>query len=227
MHVREPLRGKERERHATSGDRLERIEGEFAVKVDHYQPQDFAGAYRICLATGASGDDATELYADPNLLGHVYVGPYLAFEPAHAFVLRDTANVVGYSLGARDTAEFEATCAARWWPPLRAMYPQDRERPDRDARMVGKIHEPDRTSEDLLEEYPSHLHIDLLPVAQGHGHGRAMLEAVVASLFDAGSPGVHLGVGAKNERAIGFYRHLGFEQLQAVPGALIMGRRAP
>ena len=30
-----------------------------------------------------------------------------------------------------------------------------------------------------------------------------------------GSPGVHLGVSNRNQRAIGFYRHLGYEELAA------------
>lgn len=195
--------------------------------VDRYRPTDFAAAYRICLATGASGRDATALYADPNLLGHIYVGPYLVLEPAHAFVLRKGSEVVGYALGARETAGFEAACTSHWWPPLRAMYPQDRARPDRDERLVRKIHQPDVTPTERVASHPSHLHIDLLPAAQGQGHGRTMLETVVQSLFDAGSPAVHLGVGASNERAIGFYRHLGFEEIAAMPGALVMGRRAP
>lgn len=38
---------------------------------------DRAALYRICLETGASGQDATHLYADPLILGHVYAGPYL------------------------------------------------------------------------------------------------------------------------------------------------------
>lgn len=195
------------------------------MRVDRYQPLDFTGAYRVCLATGASGADATDRYADPNLLGHVYVGPYLAFEPAHAFVLRDGDAVVGYSLGAFDTASFEVACEAHWWPPLRAMYPRERTRPARDAALVDKLHTPDGAPRDLLERYPSHLHIDLLPQAQGQGRGRAMLEAVLDSLAEAGSPGVHLGVGASNTRAIGFYEHLGFERLQVLPKALLMGRR--
>lgn len=197
------------------------------MKVDGYRPQDLAGAYRVCLATGAGGADATDLYADPNLLGHVYVGPYLAFEPAHAFVLRDGDAVVGYSLGAFDTGAFEARCETHWWPPLRAMYPHERERPTRDARLVDAIHAPRPTPRDLLETYPSHLHIDLLPQAQGQGRGRAMLEAVLDSLWVAGSPGIHLGVGAANRRAIGFYEHLGFETLHTLPDELLMGRRAP
>ena len=53
----------------------------------------------------------------------------------------------------------------------------------------------------------------LLPEGQGGGNGRRMLETLFDALRDLGVPGVHLGVGADNTRAIGFYEHLGFRRL--------------
>jgi ribosomal protein S18 acetylase RimI-like enzyme len=193
------------------------------VKVDRYGPDDLTGVYRVCLETGDAGSDATALHDDPNLLGHVYVGPYACLQPNHAFVLRDGDEVLGYALGALDTAAFERACEARWWPPLRAMYPRDRDRRPRDAELVGRIHTPERTPDGLLADWPSHLHIDLRRPAQGRGFGRAMIEAVVASLREAGSRGIHLGVARTNARAIGFYEHLGWRRLREDGDALLMG----
>jgi len=69
------------------------------------------------------------------------------------------------------------------------------------------------------EAYPSHLHIDLLPRAQGRGFGRRMLEQVMSRLRQRGSPGVHLGVSAFNTPAIGFYDRLASARLSAqAPG---------
>ncbi|MDZ7799678.1 MAG: N-acetyltransferase [Trueperaceae bacterium] len=197
------------------------------MQVDRCRPGDLAGAYRVCLATGDAGRDATHLHADPNLLGHLYVGPYLALEPGHAFVLRDGDEVAGYALGALDTAAFEARCEARWWPPLRAMYSRDVARPKVDAALVDALHDPARTPPPRLVSWPSHLHVDLLPHAQGHGHGRAMIEALLHALSASGSTGVHLGVAPKNERAIGFYRHLGFLPVAEEADARIMARTLP
>lgn len=194
------------------------------MNVDRFHPSDLAGTYRVCLATGDRGSDATHLHADPNLLGHLYVGPYVCLEPAYAFVLRDGDAVTGYALGALDTADFEARCEARWWPPLRAMYPLDVPRPAADDALARAIHAQERTPASRLASWPSHLHIDLLPSAQGRGHGRAMLEAVLRALDEAGSPGVHLRVARNNARAIGFYQHLGFERLEEERDTLIMGR---
>ena len=77
----------------------------------------------------------------------------------------------------------------------------------------------------LVGDFPSHLHIDLLPVAQGRGNGRRLLERLLAVLRADGSPGVHLGVSRRNVRAIGFYRALGFEELVDDDRHVVFGRR--
>ncbi|HKI55840.1 MAG TPA: GNAT family N-acetyltransferase [Trueperaceae bacterium] len=207
-------------------------------------PGDEAALYRICLLTGDSGGDATALYRDPQLIGHVYVGPYAALEPEHALVLADgdpangvsdgDAGLCGYAVGALDTAAFNARVRESWLPPLRARYPDPAGDPagwSRDQRLMRVLHHPDDafplTLEPRLAPYPSHVHIDLLPRAQGRGLGRSLLEALLARLRDDGSPGVHLGVGSRNLRAIGFYQHLGFARLFAAGegGAVWMGKR--
>lgn len=89
-----------------------------------YRPGDRPALYQICLRTGDNGRDATGRYADPELLGHVYVGPYLALAPQLALVLdRGDGTPVGYALGAADSAAFAARCEADWWPALRRRYP--------------------------------------------------------------------------------------------------------
>ena len=43
--------------------------------IRRYRSGDLRDLYRICLRTGKSGDDATALYRDPDLLGHIYAAP--------------------------------------------------------------------------------------------------------------------------------------------------------
>ena len=89
-------------------------------------------------------------------------------------------------------------------------------------------HHPDYFCPEPYERYPSHLHIDLLPRAQGRGYGRRMIEQVLNALRRRQSPGVHLGVSERNTRAIAFYRRLGFHELIRVgsgaAGCVYMGR---
>jgi ribosomal protein S18 acetylase RimI-like enzyme len=186
-----------------------------------YRPDDLDDLYRICLETGASGQDATSLYSDPRLIGHVFAAPYGLFEPALAFVAEDEAGVGGYVLGALDSRAFQERLEAEWWPPLRARYadpaadgiPVDEWTTDQ--RMAHSIHRPESKSAELLERYPSHLHLDLLPRLQGQGEGRRLIGTLLDALRARGSCGVHFVVGGKNQRAVGFYRHLGLPELEA------------
>ncbi len=185
---------------------------------------DLPGAYRACLRTGDAGRDATGLYLDPDLLGHVYVGPYLVGQPGVGLVPVDSAGVAGYLLAALDTRAFEAWAEAEWWPALRDRYPP-RDEATPDAELVRIIHAPPRAPDALVDEFPAHLHIDLLERARGQGLGRSLVETLLADLRARGVPGVHLDVAADNELAIGFYRHLGFREVQPLPTSVLMGLR--
>jgi ribosomal protein S18 acetylase RimI-like enzyme len=188
-------------------------------------PAEVDRLYDICLRTGASGGDATPLYADPRLLGEVYLGAYLALEPDLAFVVESDGAAAGYVLGARDTAAFEARCEREWWPALRARYPLGsfpEESPD--EGLVRQIHDPHVTDRLVLADFPAHLHVDLLPAAQGGGNGRRLLATLFDALRAAAVPGVHLGVAEDNTSAIGFYEHLGFTRLD-VDSGLVLGLR--
>jgi ribosomal protein S18 acetylase RimI-like enzyme len=188
------------------------------VRIRQHQPDDLDDLYRICLRTADNGQDATSLFRDPRLPGHVYVGPYVAFEPSFAFVAEDPAGVGGYILGALDTQAFEQRLERDWWPALRASHPEPDlagglSVPERYA--LHDIHHPWGTADELASRFPSHLHIDLLPRLQGRGIGRQLISTLVSSLREQGSPGLHLLVGRSNQRAVGFYRHVGFTEFPA------------
>ncbi len=233
-----------------------------------FQPDDVVGLYQVCLATGDAGADASALHDDPELLGHLYVGPYAALEPEHVLVLEEAggplavggvvdgsvvdggvvdggtgvgsvaaslrASVAGYAVAALDTLAFHALVRTRWLPPLQHRYPDPDGDPavwTPDHRLMHLLHHPDEAFPRILPEafrsYPSHLHVDLLPTAQGRGHGRELMERLLEALRRDGSAGVHLGVAVANARAIGFYEHLGFIPLgEGQDGrAVWMGKR--
>jgi ribosomal protein S18 acetylase RimI-like enzyme len=194
------------------------------LRVEAAGPHDMAGAYRTCLLTGEAGSDATALYRDPDLLAHVYVGPYLTNGGGTQLVVVDEAGVAGYLLSADDTLAFEAWAEQAWWPPLRQRYPR-LDDGSRDAEVVRLIHEPERTPAELAAAYPAHLHIDLQERARGQGLGRLLMERLLADLRARGVVGVHLGVDEDNPDAIAFYRHLGFQDVGHEPGGLLMGLR--
>jgi ribosomal protein S18 acetylase RimI-like enzyme len=197
------------------------------------RPEDQAGAYHVCLKTGDFGKDGEPFYRDdPDALGRIFVGPYLAFEPDFSLILEDAGGVCGYALAAFDSRTFYDRYEKEWRPKLCAQFPMPIGDPalwTRSQMVHSWYHQPDYTMPEPYAEYPSHLHIDLLYRAQGRGFGRRMMDLQMARLRERGSPGAHLGVSMMNTPAIGFYQRLGFQELLRVgegqSGCIYMGKR--
>lgn len=192
-------------------------------------PADRAGCYEVCAATAADGGDARPLLTDPDLAGDVYAGPYLTLEPDLAVVLDDgSGRVVGYGLAAADTARFDARAETTWWPEVRARHP--RARPPAsplEARLLARLHDGPRRPAAAAATHPAHLHVDLLPEAQGRGWGRAIVAELCARLTAAGAPGVHWRVSSANLGATAFYERLGAPVLEADGSVTCFGVRLP
>ena len=192
-----------------------------------YAPADAAALDEVCIRTGQHGGDASRLYEQPELLCDLYLRPYLALEPALAFVAVQGGDPLGYAVGTADTLAFAARCESHWWPALRARHAapaNDDNSPD--AQLRRRLHQGlGLETLPFLRDHPAHLHIDLLPQAQGHGMGRLLMERLLAALRERGAVGVHLGVSGLNERAKAFYRRLGFDTLLPQPWGEWMGLR--
>ncbi len=195
-----------------------------------FRAEDVAAVYDVCLRTGLEGEDATGHYADPDLLGHLWAGPFLAIEPEHCLVVEDKGGVAGYCLATVDTRRFEAACEEQWWPALRTRHDDpdcDRGAWSRDEVLAHLVHHPPVAPDTVVAEHPAHLHVDLLPRLQGRGLGRGLMTTMLALLATDGAPGVHLGTGPGNTRALGFYDRLGFTELLRAPDVVYLGRPLP
>ena len=197
-----------------------------------FRTGDEPGLYHVCLKTGDFGNDGEPFYReDPDALGRIFVGPYMAYEPEFALTLEDKIGVCGYAFAAPDSKRFYACYDTEWRPELCARFPEPQGDPAgwTRAQMVHSwYHHPDYFCPEPYAVYPSHLHIDLLGRAQGHGYGKRMMESVIEKLRMRGSPGAHLGVSVVNPRAFGFYQHLGFRELvrlgEGKDGCIYMGK---
>jgi ribosomal protein S18 acetylase RimI-like enzyme len=178
---------------------------------------DLAGAYYVCLKTGDYGQDGEPFYRDdPDGLGRIFVGPYLKFEPELSLILEDAEGICGYAFAAMDSRVFYDRYEREWRPQLVAEFPMpggDRSQWTRVQHVHSWYHEPDYFMPEPYDEYPSHMHIDLLRRAQSRGYGRQMMEQLMTKLRERGSPGAHLGVSATNLSAQAFYKKLGFHEL--------------
>lgn len=207
----------------------------------------------VCAGTADDGSDgAARLDDDPDVVATFYATAYVdeRLQPAaqrRALVLvdADDGSVVGYCLATLDSAAFVAACRAQFYPtlvtplvgtPLLAPAVVDAARFDarltfaeslrvaaaRDLRGVAPI---DALQARHYAQYPAHLHIDVLPRAQGAGRGAELLAAMLAALRDAGVAGVHLVAAAGNARARALYERFGFALLELVEGdCVVMGK---
>jgi ribosomal protein S18 acetylase RimI-like enzyme len=190
-----------------------------------YHPTDMTSLYRICLKTGNSGKDATRLFHDPDIIGHIYAAPYAFFESELCFIAITEGSPCGYILGTKDSEKFYQRLDKEWLPPLRIRYPLPEINDNSfSARIIRLLHEGAKPLEQA-KAYPAHLHINLLPIAQGKGLGRKLMDTFLNKLRSLSVPAVHLGVGKANKGAILFYDKLGFQLLKEQEKALILGMK--
>lgn len=72
-----------------------------AGRIRPYLSADLDDLYRVCVQT--AGENATALFRDPLLPGHVFAAPYAIFESSLAWVAEDAGGVAGYVLQGRDS----------------------------------------------------------------------------------------------------------------------------
>lgn len=186
--------------------------------------RDLDDLYFVALKTGDSGNDATALFRNDQMLGEVFVGPYVTLASETSNLLSESGKTVGYGLCVLDTDHFQSLCMKHWWPRLQIKY-AELEHCSEDEWLVREIFSPTPSPSEVIKEFPSHGHIDLLPQVQGKGWGRKMMEHMENQLKAHGSPGFHLRVSAYNERGLKFYAALGYTELLRRGDEVIVGKR--
>lgn len=181
------------------------------------RPTDVDSLYAISLATGFEGGDASHLYADPRLMGHIYSAPYAVLEPSLALVVEDSRGIAGFAVGAIDTETWESRLESEWWPALREGHadPDEaaRESWSADQRRASMIHHPTRTPAEISGRYPAHLHLNLLPHIQGKGVGMVLFENWRQLAVAKGAKQFHVAINRANIGAIRFWKKVGFTEL--------------
>lgn len=188
-----------------------------APEIRPFKAADLDDCYAISLATGHAGGDASHLYRDPRMMGHIYIAPYALLAPALTFVIEDAGGVAGFVAGAVDTIAWERRLEKDWWPSLRRQYadpvgvPPDKQTADQ--RRAAMIHHPPATPAEIAERYPAHLHMNLLPRFQRRGAGSLLLETWLAAARTRGARSFHVGVNRMNVGALRFWEARGFAAL--------------
>ena len=189
-----------------------------------YHSSDKDHIYNICLQTGDSGKDATKLFNDSLVLGHIYAGPYMEYEPQSVFILNDENGICGYILGTMNSNAFYDWMNRDWFPSIRKNYNQptgETSKWSRTDKTINVLFQP--MNNKLFTDFPAHLHIDLLPRGQGRGQGKLMMDHYILHLKKNNISGVHLELGITNERAFNFYSKYGMDELERDDDSIYMG----
>jgi GNAT superfamily N-acetyltransferase len=214
------------------------------MRIRDYNPPDLPYLYDICVRTGDSGADARSLFSDPNLPGQYYAAPYAVCDPRSVLVLEGEVpggtRPLGYILGTPDTLAYQDWFDRQWRPAATLLYCRTtgagEDGADKSSTTLTVSSEEEKRIRSLfcqpfevlpqeLTGYPGHMHIDILPAAQGSGWGRRLMDAFCIRLKSLGCPGFHLGVGKMNRAGIAFYRRYGMELLMEPEWGLVFGQR--
>ncbi|KQW48096.1 GCN5 family acetyltransferase [Nocardioides sp. Root1257] len=203
------------------------------MEVRPYDVADRDELVDVVFEAAAEGAPGSEVWGHSASLAEIYLTPYLDLEPASTFVVLADGHPAGYLAGCVDDAAFpseeERTAAAirkyalwRQAGPrrffLRAKYDGVVCRARR-IPVAGGFDDP---------RWPSHLHLDLMPVARGTGAAARLMELWFERLEEVGSPGCYLQTAYENTRAIAFFERAGFRRYgdhPVVPGSRFEGRR--
>lgn len=199
------------------------------AQIRPYRPGDEPALASICLRTADGGNDASGLLEDDDLWAHLFVLPYLEHDPGLAFVVEsDCGEPAGYIVAAADSNAFELWFRDHWWPRFSERWPDPGAEPDLDQDGPGYgllryAHDSGGWQNPYAADYPAHLHIDLLPELQGQGHGRRLVELLIAALREQRVAGLHVVPLAANQGAVAFYERLGFKVLMRDPQIVVFG----
>ena len=181
--------------------------------VRKYVEEDKAAIEDICYLTGYMGDSAERFWRHKQSFVTVWTSYYLNQEPESLYVATNDDVVVGYLTGCIDTSfapKFDDVVSSQIIKHGLLLRPGTAGFFWRG--MLDSIKDRKAARVDFTDErWPSHLHINLLPVARGKGLGRVLMERWFDQLRNSGSPGCHLSTLVENTRAVSFFERMGFK----------------
>jgi GNAT superfamily N-acetyltransferase len=80
---------------------------------------------------------------------------------------------------------------------------------------------------EVVDAYPAHLHLNLLPGAQGKGVGLVLLKAWLELASKRGAAAVHVGVNRAGLRALRFWSQNRFKNPEGRAGSRLFGWADP
>ncbi len=198
------------------------------IIIRNFQPTDEAAIEYITYRTGFKGEglEGRDYFNDSCLFYLIFIAYYARYEPEHFFIAEDTEThqVFGFICGTLDTdrqiQRFKRLML--WRIVLRAIFytswrfPKTMLTALQLAFMLIKEPAIADPEVDLQEQYPAHLHINILPEYQRTGTGSRLILTFENHLKSLGVHGLHLGTSSRNTKAVPFYEKHGYHIIEDV-----------
>lgn len=151
-----------------------------------------------------------------NFLLSTYCDYYIENEPENCFVaVNENDEAVGYIICAEDFNRFFEIFTNKY---LSKIPPEDKNNRYY-AEMSTVLHEK------YKEEYPAHLHIDIMENYQRMGLGHQLMNALISHLKEKNIKGIMLTVSPQNPKGVAFYKKYGFSIIEEVPDNIVFGMK--
>ena len=184
------------------------------VRIRPYEPRDREAVRTICCDTADRGDPVDSFFPDREVFADLLTRYYTDYEPESTWVGERDGEVTGYVTGCLDTRRFLRVMMFGVAPRLLIKvirrevlkYPQAKQfiRANLGLWLRG-------TKKTVnLDDYPSHLHVNLKPGSRSRGLGGELVRRFLEEAKAAESRGVHANVREDSARARKFFESLGF-----------------
>ena len=188
--------------------------------------QDLPYLYEVCHQTGYQGTDATGHISDRYLLGQIFMAPYVIHNPEWCWVVTNQGVPVGYLVTCPDTQVFCEWLEHTWLPKVRTIYPKQENPSFSDFEIIIRsILYKQAKAPEWLSDYPTHIHIDLLPDYQRKGIGRKLFDIFHEKCLEQNIKGVYIEVAKANESAMTFYQKIGYQVAEEYTTSIRFSRK--
>ena len=185
------------------------------VIVRPYEPRDRSAVRKICCDTAARGEAVEHFFQDREAAADLLASYYTDYEPQAVWIAEHEGRVIGYLTGCLDTHRYwrmvlwrvgpgavlrtidrGALLSRQTWRFLKAMMK---------TWFLSGARRPIS-----LDNYPSHLHVNVQEGFRGQHVGRRLVERFCEQVQAAGLKGVYAPAGEDNLQARGLFEGMGF-----------------
>lgn len=175
------------------------------MKIRPYEKKDFDDVRYVCLNCDGPSDmsQSTE-----HFILTTYCDYYIEREPGNCFVAVDESDkAIGYIICTESFDSFSDAFEKEYLTRI----PPENERELYYASTSAELQKKHK------EEYPAHLHIDILPEYHRMGLGHKLTDALLEHLRKKGIKGIMLSVSPDNIQGNAFYKKYGFNLIESTP----------